>query len=68
MNIVEYQGYAYFVLTALLTFALYGYIYHLYSKKKSADDIDYEDYGNIALKDDITDAPISAISDNKKKK
>jgi cytochrome c oxidase cbb3-type subunit 4 len=68
VNIVEYQGYAYFALTVFLVVALYGYIYHLYTKKKSSDGIDYEDYGNIALNDDITDTPVSAVSDDKNKK
>lgn len=68
VSIVEYQGIAYFLLTALLVFVLYGYIYHLYTKKKSSDDIDYEEYSNMALKDDITDTPVSGISDDEKKK
>ena len=67
MNIAELQAYGYFALTAFLVIVLYGYIYHLYSKRKDADGHDYEDYGNIALKDDITDAPVSAMSDDKEK-
>jgi cytochrome c oxidase cbb3-type subunit 4 len=46
---------------------LYGYIYHLYTKKKSADGIDYEKYANIALDDDINDTPVSKISKDKEK-
>lgn len=67
MNIAELQAYGYFALTAFLVIVLYGYIYHLYSKRKDADGHDYEDYGNIALKDDITDTPVSAMSDDKEK-
>lgn len=67
MDIAELQAYGYFALTATLVVVLYGYIYHLYSKKKDADGHDYEDYSNMALRDDVTDAPVSAISDDKEK-
>ncbi|MCD6258685.1 MAG: cytochrome c oxidase, cbb3-type, CcoQ subunit [Helicobacteraceae bacterium] len=67
MDIAELQAYGYFALTATLVVVLYGYIYHLYSKKKDADGHDYEDYSNMALKDDITDTPVSAVSDDKEK-
>lgn len=65
MNIVEYQGYAYFFLTVFLVAGLYGYIYHLYTKKKDATGVDYEDYSNMALKDDIDDIPVKSMSDDK---
>jgi len=67
VDIAELQAYGYFALTATLVVVLYGYIYHLYSKKKDADGHDYEDYSNMALKDDITDTPVSAVSDDKEK-
>jgi cytochrome c oxidase cbb3-type subunit 4 len=67
VDIAELQAYGYFALTATLVVVLYGYIYHLYSKKKDADGHDYEDYSNIALRDDVTDTPVSAISDDKEK-
>ncbi|MDD2791210.1 MAG: cytochrome c oxidase, cbb3-type, CcoQ subunit [Sulfurimonas sp.] len=67
MNIAELQAYGYFALTAILVLVLYGYIYHLYSKREDADGHDYEEYSNIALKDDVTDTPVSAISDDKEK-
>lgn len=67
MDIAELQAYGYFALTTTLVVVLYGYIYHLYSKKKDANGHDYEDYSNIALKDDVTDTPVSAISDDKEK-
>ena len=67
MDIAELQAYGYFALTTTLVVILYGYIYHLYSKRKDADGHDYEDYGNIALKDDIDDTPVSPISDDKEK-
>jgi len=67
VNIAELQAYGFFTLTALMVVVLYGYIYHLYTKKKDADGHDYEDYSNIALKDDISDTPVSAISEHKEK-
>jgi cytochrome c oxidase cbb3-type subunit 4 len=67
VNIAEIQAYGYFALTALLVIVLYGYIYHLYSKKEDADGHDYEEYSNMALKDDIADAPVNAISHDKEK-
>ena len=67
MDIAQLQAYGYFALTTTLVVILYGYIYHLYSKRKDADGHDYEDYGNIALNDEVTDTPVSAISDDKEK-
>ncbi len=65
MTIAELQAYGYFALTFFLVVALYGYIYHLYTKKRDASGIDYESYSNMALKDDIDDTPVSALSDEK---
>lgn len=59
LDITQFQAYGYFALTFILVVVLYYYIFHLYTKKKDADGIDYEDFGNIALKDDIGDAPVS---------
>jgi cytochrome c oxidase cbb3-type subunit 4 len=67
VNIAELQAYGYFALTIFMVVILYSYIYHLYSKKKNADGCDYENYSNMALKDDVTDTPVSAISDDKEK-
>jgi len=67
LRIDEFAAYAYFFLTLLLVVGLYSYIYHLYKKKKDATGIDYEDYSNMALKDDIGDAPVKPVSDEKKK-
>jgi cytochrome c oxidase cbb3-type subunit 4 len=53
----ELQAYANFVFTIFLVFLLYGYIIHLYRSEKKGER-DYEKYGNIALNDEITDAPI----------
>ncbi|MBD3824320.1 MAG: cytochrome c oxidase, cbb3-type, CcoQ subunit [Epsilonproteobacteria bacterium] len=67
MSIAEIQAYGYFFLTLFMVLVLYGYIYHLYTKKKDADGIDYEKYGNIALDDDIGDAPVLPVSKDKEK-
>jgi len=67
VDIAELQAYGYFALTVLMVVVLYGYIYHLYTKKKDADGHDYEDYSNMALNDDITDPPVSSISEHKEK-
>lgn len=67
MDIAQLQAYAYFGLTAFLVVVLYLYIYHLYSKKKDADGVDYEEYGNMALKDEIDDTPVSSKSNDKEK-
>ena len=67
MGLAELQAYGYFILIAILVVGLYAYIYHLYTAKKDADGHDYEDYANLALHDDITDTPVSAISKEKDK-
>ena len=67
MDIAQLQAYGYFALITILVIGLYAYIYHLYTAKKDADGVDYEEYGNMALKDDIDDAPVSTMSDDKEK-
>jgi cytochrome c oxidase cbb3-type subunit 4 len=67
MDIAEIQAYGYVAATVLLVFLSYGYGYHLYTKKKDAHGKDYEEYSNMALRDDITDTPVSARSEYKKK-
>jgi len=67
VGIAEIQAYGYFVLITILVIGLYAYIYHLYSAKKDADGVDYEDFSNMALHDDIVDTPVNAISDDKEK-
>ncbi|CAI6146999.1 MAG: hypothetical protein SPLUMA1_SPLUMAMAG1_00426 [uncultured Sulfurimonas sp.] len=66
MDIAQLQAYGYFIMTAALAIGLYAYIYHLYSKRKDADGVDYEDYSKMALKDDIADTPVNATSRDKK--
>ncbi|WP_304545845.1 cytochrome c oxidase, cbb3-type, CcoQ subunit [Sulfurimonas microaerophilic] len=67
MDIDTLQGYAYFFLTVFLTVGLYAYIYHLYKNKKDESGVDYEEYGNMALNDDIDDTPVKSVSDKKDK-
>ena len=68
MDIAQLQAYGYFILTFFLVVLLYGYIYHLYTKKRDADGVDYEKYSNMALKDDVFDTPVSAKSHDEKEK
>ena len=63
MDIANLQAYGYFGLIAFLVFGLYAYIYHLYKNRKDSDGVDYEQYSNMALHDDIDDTPVSSISD-----
>jgi len=67
VDIAQLQAYSYFALIGFLVLILYGYIYHLYSTKKDADGLDYEEYSNMALHDDIDDTPVASISDDKEK-
>ena len=67
MNIADLQAYGYFAITVFMTVALYAYIYHLYKNRKDADGHDYEEYSNMALHDDIADAPVNALSKDDKK-
>ena len=67
MDIAQLQAYGYFGLTVFMTVSLYAYIYHLYKNKKDVSGHDYEEYSNMALNDDITDTPVSAMSDDKEK-
>jgi len=68
VDINTFSAYAYFGLTVFLVVVLYGYIYHLYTKRKSADGIDYEEYSNMALNDDLDDTPVKAKSNDDKEK
>ena len=61
------SGYGYVFAMGFLIVILYAYIYHLYTKRKNADGVDYEDYSNMALKDDLHDTPVAKRSVDKKK-
>ena len=67
MNIANLQAYGYFTLILLLVIGLYGYIYHLYKNRKDVDGVDYEQYSDMALNDDIADTPVNAVSHDKEK-
>ena len=67
MNIANLQAYGYLFITVFMVVALYGYIYHLYVKRKDADGQDYEEYSNMALHDDIEDTPVNSISKTEEK-
>lgn len=67
MDIAQLQAYGYFTLVLLLVIVLYGYIYHLYTKRKDVDGVDYEQYSNMALNDDVDDTPVLSKSDDKEK-
>ena len=61
MSIAELQAYGYVGAMGVLVVISYSYIYHLYSKRKDSDGHDYEEYSNLALKDDIDDIPVSSM-------
>jgi len=61
------SGYGYVFAMGVLIVTLYAYIYHLYTKRKNADGLDYEEYSNMALKDDLYDTPVARRSVDKKK-
>lgn len=67
MSIAEFQAYSYVAAMVVLVFISYGYAYHLFTKKKDASGKDYEEYSNMALRDDVTDTPVSARSKHKEK-
>ena len=49
-------------MTIFLVIVMYGYIVHLYRSEKKGEK-DYEKYGNIALDDEVTSAPIEDNSE-----
>jgi len=57
MDIRSLQGYASFFMTIFLVVVMYAYIMHLYRSEKKGER-DYEKYGNIALDDEVTSAPV----------
>jgi len=63
----EFAAYAYFFLIVFLVVGSYSYIYHLYTKRKDSSGVDYEHYSDMALKDDIGDAPVKPVSKSEEK-
>jgi len=66
VDIRNLQGFANLFMTIFLVIVLYGYIIHLYRSEKKGEQ-DYEKYGNIALDDEITSAPVDDGSATKSK-
>ncbi len=54
------QAYGYFFFVMFLVIILYSYIYHLYSSEKKGTK-NYEQYGNIAVDDELSDRPIESF-------
>ena len=66
-TIREIQAYAYVVATVFLVVMMYSYLYHLYKAEKKGTR-NYEQYGDIALHDNIDDAPIETRTPSNKEK
>ena len=66
-TIREIQSYAYVAATVFLVIVMYSYLYHLYRAEKKGTR-NYEQYGNIALHDNIDDAPIETRTPSNKEK
>jgi cytochrome c oxidase cbb3-type subunit 4 len=64
--ITEYQAYGYFFFTAALAIGLYWYWYHLYRSEKTGRR-NYEQYGKLALDDDLGDKPVESMPVKKSK-
>ncbi len=66
-TIRELQAYGYIFATIFLSVIMYGYLYHLYKAEKKGTR-NYEKYANIALNDNIDDAPIESFAPSNKEK
>lgn len=66
-TIRELQAYGYILFTIFLVVILYSYLYHLYRSEKSGER-NFEKYANMALHDDVTDAPVEPMSPLNKEK
>ncbi len=64
----ELQAYGYLFMIVFLTVGSYAYIYHLYKNRKDSNEIDYERYSDLALKDDIDSTPVLRHVKKDKKK
>jgi len=60
-TIRELQAYGYIFFTIFLAVILYSYLYHLYRSEKSGER-NFEKYANMALRDELTDAPVEPMS------
>ena len=66
-TIRELKAYGYILFTIFLAVILYSYLYHLYKAEKIGTR-NYEKYANIALHDNIDDAPVEAMPPLNKEK
>jgi len=65
--IIKYQAHGYFFLTVFLTIVLYSYILHLYRAEKKGTR-NYEQYGKMALDDELDSKPIEPNESREKDK
>lgn len=66
-TIRELQAYGYIFATIFLSVIMYSYLYHLYKAEKKGTR-NYEQYANIALNDNIDDAPVESRTPSNKEK
>ena len=66
-TIRELQAYGYILFTVFLAVILYSYLYHLYRAEKTGTR-NYEKYADIALHDNIDDAPVESRSSSNNEK
>ncbi|ACZ12932.1 cytochrome c oxidase, cbb3-type, CcoQ subunit [Sulfurospirillum deleyianum DSM 6946] len=66
-TIRELQAYGYIFFTIFLAVILYSYLYHLYKAEKKGTR-NYEQYSNIALHDNLDDAPVESRTPSNKEK
>ncbi|WP_456404815.1 cytochrome c oxidase, cbb3-type, CcoQ subunit [Hydrogenimonas sp.] len=66
-NIRELQAYGYFFFTLFLVVVLYAYILHLYRAEKKGTR-NYEQYGKLALDDDLDSKPVEPQEMKEEKK
>lgn len=62
-----FSAYIYWFLTILLVVLLYAYVYHIYRSEKKGER-DYEQYGRLALDDELDDKVIEPYEKNEDKK
>jgi cytochrome c oxidase cbb3-type subunit 4 len=60
----EIQAYAYFFFTLFLVIILYGYIYHLFKAERTGTR-NYEQYGKLALDDELDSTPLESREEDK---
>ena len=66
-TIRDLQGYGAFLFVTISVLSLYGYYYHLY-KSERIGRRNYENYANLALKDDLDSEILESASINENAK